>query len=127
MAKIKAEVDVDLSEIDDEDLIEELELRDYVVYDNNNDPEQMEVSDFDTDELINELTDRDYHIFDKDGECVSNEAMENMYNVLPPSYTIKRCFDRHQLRSHLENIAGCGGYVSNEELLEQLKYLLENG
>jgi len=119
---------VDLNLIDDEDLIEELELRDYKVYDKLEEPEEeKDLSDFDTDELIDELTDRDYHIYDKDGDCVSDEARENLYYSIPSSYTIKRCFDRHQLRTHLENITGCGGYVSNEELLEQLKYLLENG
>lgn len=118
---------MDLTDIDDEDLIEELELRDYVVYDKDDEPNEKEVSDFDTDELIDELTDRDYHIYDKDGDCVSDEARENLYYSIPSSYTIKRCFDRHQLRTHLENITGSGGYVSNEDLLEQLKYLLENG
>ena len=119
---------VDLTLIDDEDLIEELELRDYKVYDKLEEPEEeKDLSDFDTDELIDELTDRDYHIYDKDGDCVSDEARENLYYSIPSSYTIKRNFDRHQLRTHLENITGCGGYVSNEELLEQLKDLLENG
>ena len=69
---------MDLTDIDDEDLIEELELRDYAVYDKYDDPNEKEVSDFDTDELIDELTDRDYHIYDKDGDCVSDEARENL-------------------------------------------------
>lgn len=86
----------------------------------------VDLGDFEDDELIEELEDRGYTI-DKDEEDDSDEVPETSRKRMPSSYTIKRCFDRHQLRTHLENIAGCGGYVSNEELLEQLKYLLENG
>lgn len=86
----------------------------------------VDLGDFEDDELIEELEDRGYTI-DKDDEEEDDEVSETSRNRLPSSYTIKRCFDRHQLRTHLENITGCGGYVSNEELLEQLKYLLENG
>lgn len=97
MAKIK--VDVDISEYLDE------------------------VSDK---ELIKEMAERGFDVFEGD-KCVSNENEKNLSQRMPAEYTIRRNFDRHQLRTHLENIAGCGGYVSNEELLEQLKYLLENG
>ena len=86
----------------------------------------VDIDEFDDDDLIEALEDRGYTI-DKDDEEEDDEVSETSRNRLPSSYTIKRCFDRHQLRTHLENITGCGGYVSNEELLEQLKYLLENG
>ena len=86
----------------------------------------VDLGDFEDDELIEELEDRGYTI-DKDEEDDDDEVPETSKKRMPSSYTIKRCFDRHQLRTHLENITGCGGYVSNEELLEQLKYLLENG
>ena len=86
----------------------------------------VDLGDFEDDELIEELEDRGYTI-DKDEEDDDDEVSETSRKRMPSSYTIKRCFDRHQLRTHLENITGCGGYVSNEELLEQLKYLLENG
>lgn len=86
----------------------------------------VDIDEFDDDDLIEALEDRGYTI-DKDDEEEDDEVSETSRNRLPPSYTIKRCFDRHQLRTHLENITGCGGYVSNEELLEQLKDLLENG
>ena len=86
----------------------------------------VDLGDFEDDELIEELEDRGYTI-DKDEEDDDDEVPETSRKRMPSSYTIKRCFDRHQLRTHLENISGCGGYVSNEELLEQLKYLLENG
>lgn len=82
-----------------------------------------EVSDKD---LIKEMAERGFDVFDGD-KCVSNENEKNLSQRMPSEYTIRRDFDRHQLRTHLENIAGCGSYVSNEELLEQLKYLLENG
>ena len=84
---------------------------------------EVDLDDFDEDEIVEYLQDKGYTVEDN-GEP---EELELPRNRLPYSYTIKRCFDRHQLRTHLENIAGCGGYVSNEELLEQLKYLLENG
>lgn len=86
----------------------------------------VDLGDFEDDELIEELEDRGYTI-DKDEEEDDDEVPETSRKRMPSSYTIKRCFDRHQLRTHLENITGCGGYVSNEELLEQLKDLLENG
>ena len=86
----------------------------------------VDLGDFEDDELIEELEDRGYTI-DKDEEDDDDEIPETSRKRMPSSYTIKRCFDRHQLRTHLENITGCGGYVSNEKLLEQLKYLLENG
>ena len=86
----------------------------------------VDLGDFEDDELIEELENRGYTI-DKDEKDDDDEVPETSRKRMPSSYTIKRCFDRHQLRTHLENITGCGGYVSNEELLEQLKYLLENG
>ena len=86
----------------------------------------VDLGDFEDDELIEELEDRGYTI-DKDEEEDEDEVPETSRKRMPSSYTIKRCFDRHQLRTHLENITGCGGYVSNEELLNQLKDLLENG
>ena len=84
---------------------------------------EVDLDDFDEDEIVEYLQDKGYTVEDN-GEP---EEPEPSRNRLPSSYNIKRCFDRHQLRTHLENITGCGGYVSNEELLEQLKYLLENG
>ena len=86
----------------------------------------VDLGDFEDDELIEELEDRGYTIDKDDGE-EDDEVSETSRNRLPSSYTIKRCFDCLQLRTDLENITGCGSYVSNEELLEQLKYLLENG
>ena len=84
---------------------------------------EVDLDDFDEDEIVEYLQDKGYTVEDN-GEP---EEPETSRKRIPSSYTIKRCFDRHQLRTHLENITGCGGYVSNEELLEQLKYLLENG
>lgn len=43
---------MDLTDIEDEDLIEELELRDYVVYDKDEDPSEKSVDEFDDRELI---------------------------------------------------------------------------
>ena len=88
---------------------------------------EVDIEEFDDDDLIEELESRGYIIGVKDEEEDEDDAQETSRKRMPSSYTIKRCFDRHQLRTHLENITGCGGYVSNEELLEQLKYLLENG
>ena len=87
----------------------------------------VDIDEFDDDDLIEELKSRGYTVGDEDEEEDEDEVPETSRKRMPSSYTIKRCFDRHQLRTHLENITGCGGYVSNEELLEQLKYLLENG
>ena len=86
----------------------------------------VDIDEFDDDDLIEELESRGYTV-EKDDEEDEGDVPETSRTRMPSSYTIKRCFDRHQLRTHLENITGCGGYVSNEELLEQLKYLLENG
>ena len=77
-------------------------------------------------DMIKNMAERGFDVFEGD-KCVSNENEKNLSQRMPAEYTIRRNFDRHQLRTHLENITGCGGYVSNEELLEQLKYLLENG
>ena len=77
-------------------------------------------------DMIKNMSERGFDVFEGD-KCVSNENEKNLSQRMPAEYTIRRNFDRHQLRTHLENITGCGGYVSNEELLEQLKYLLENG
>lgn len=87
---------------------------------------EVDLYEFDDKDLIEELENRGYTI-KKDNEEEDNEVSEPSKNRLPSSYTIERCFDRYKLRSHLENIAGCGSVVSNEELLKQLKYLLENG
>lgn len=87
----------------------------------------VDIDEFDDDDLIEELKPRGYTVGDDDEEEDEDEVPETSRKRMPSSYTIKRCFDRHQLRTHLEKITGCGGYVSNEELLEQLKYLLENG
>ena len=87
----------------------------------------VDIDEFDDDDLIEELKSRGYTVGDEDEEEDEDEVPETSRKRMPSSYTIKRCFDRHQLRTHLENISGCGSYVSNKELLEQLKYLLENG
>ena len=84
---------------------------------------EVDLDDFDEDEIVEYLEDKGYTV-EYNGK---SEDPEPPRKRMPSLYTIKRCFDRHQLRNHLENITGCGGYVSNEELLEQLKYLLENG
>ena len=86
----------------------------------------VDIDEFDDDDLIEELESRGYTV-EKDDEEDEGDVPETSRTRMPSSYTIRRDFDRHQLRTHLENITGCGGYVSNEELLEQLKYLLENG
>lgn len=87
---------------------------------------EVDLYEFDDDELIEELEDRGYTI-DKDEEEDEDDAPETSRTKMPSSYIIRCDFDRYKLRTHLENIAGCGSYVSNEELLKQLKYLLENG
>ena len=87
----------------------------------------VDIDEFYDDDLIEELESRGYTVGHDDEEEDEDEVSETSRKRMPSSYTIKRCFDRHQLRTHLENITGCGGYVSNEELLEQLKYLLNNG
>lgn len=87
----------------------------------------VDIDEFDDDDLIEELESRGYTVEEKDDEKDEDDVPETSRTRMPSSYTINRFFDRHQLRTHLENITGCGGYVSNEELLEQLKYLLENG
>ena len=84
---------------------------------------EVDLDDFDEDEIVEYLQDKGYTVEDN-GEP---EDPEPPRNRLPSHYTIKRCFDNKELREHLLNIAGMGSYVSNEELLEQLKYLLENG
>ena len=83
----------------------------------------IDLSDFDDDDLADELISRGYVVED------INEVQDYTPSrkKLPVFYSIKLCFDNKELRTHLENITGCGGYVSNEELLNQLKYLLENG
>lgn len=87
----------------------------------------VDIDEFYDDDLIEELESRGYTVKKNDEEEDEDEVSETSRKRMPSSYTIKRFFDRHQLRTHLENITGCGSYVSNEELLEQLKYLLENG
>jgi hypothetical protein len=87
----------------------------------------VDIDDFDDDDLIEELESRGYTVEETDDEKDEDDVPETSRTRMPSSYTINRFFDRHKLRTHLENITGCGGYVSNEELLEQLKYLLENG
>ena len=87
----------------------------------------VEIDEFDDDDLIEELENRGYTVSDKNEEEDDDEVPETSRKRLPSSYTIKRCFDNKELREHLLNIAGLGSYVSNEELLEQLKDLLENG
>ena len=86
----------------------------------------VDIDEFDDDDLIEELESRGYTV-EKDDEEDEGDVPETSRTRMPSSYTIRRDFDRHQLRTHLENITGCGGYVSNEELLNQLKDLLDNG
>lgn len=87
----------------------------------------VDLDEFDDDDLIEELEDRGYTVSDKDEEEDEDEVPETSRTRMPSSYTINRLFDRHQLRDHLLNLTGQGSYVSDDELLEQLKYLLENG
>lgn len=75
-------------------------------------------------ELIKELASRGYEIYDDDGCCVSDDEGEGHLSGLPYEYSIKRCFDSKELRKHLEDITGCGGYVSNDDLIDKLKDLL---
>lgn len=74
--------------------------------------------------LVEELTSRGYEIYDDDGCCVSDDEGEGHLSGLPYEYSIKRCFDSKELRKHLEDITGCGGYVSNDDLIAKLKDLL---
>lgn len=74
--------------------------------------------------LIEELASRGYEIYNEDGRCVSDDEGEGHLSGLPYEYAIKRCFDSKELRKHLEDITGCGGYVSNDDLIDKLKDLL---
>lgn len=75
-------------------------------------------------ELIKELASRGYEIYNDDGCCVSDDEGKGHLSGLPYEYSIKRCFDSKELRKHLEDITGCGGYVSNDDLIDKLKDLL---
>ena len=87
-------VDVDIDEFNDNDLIDELEKRGYTVIE-------------DSDEV------------DEDEITVASSKIR-----MPSIYIISRDFTRQQLREHLEHITGCGGYQTNEEVLNKLKELL---
>ncbi len=86
----------------------------------------VDFENFDDDDLIEEMKLRGYTVEGKDDEEDKGDVPKKSRTRMPSSYTICRDFDRHKLRTHLENITDCGSYVSNEEILEKLKYLLEN-
>lgn len=87
----------------------------------------VDIDEFDDDDLIEELESRGYTVEKNDDEEVEGDVPETSRTRMPSSYTIRRDFDRHKLRDHLLNLTGQGSYVSDDELLEQLKYLLANG
>lgn len=117
-----------------DELVKELERRDYSVSlkspeedeDENDDDDSFDISDYDDDELIGELASRDYDIYDQHGNCVSDPKKDPYYKEdhLSSEYILQRDFDKHQLRSHLVNITGKGSYASDSELLDELKNLL---
>lgn len=88
---------------------------------------EVDIDEFDDDDLIEELESRGYTVEEKDDEEDEGDIPETSRTRMPSSYTIRRDFDRHKLRDHLLNLTGQGSYVSDDELLEQLKYLLANG
>lgn len=83
----------------------------------------VDIEEFDDDDLIEELESRGYTVIEEDEDDVPETSRTQM----PSFYTICRDFDRHKLRDHLLNLTGQGCYVSDDELLEGLKYLLVNG
>lgn len=87
----------------------------------------VDIDEFDDNDLIEELESRGYTVEEKDDEEDEGDVPETSRTRMPSSYTIRRDFDRHKLRDHLLNLTGQGSYVSDDELLEQLKYLLANG
>ena len=84
---------------------------------------EVDIEEFDDIDLIEELQSRGYVVSDDDEQ---EKDVPEQRTKIPSSYSIDRNFDRHKLRTHLENITDRGSYVSNEEILEKLKYLLEN-
>lgn len=83
----------------------------------------VDIEEFDDDDLIEELNRRGYVVSEDEEQ---EKDVPEQRTKIPSSYSIGRDFDRHKLRTHLENITDCGSYVSNEYILEILKYLLEN-
>lgn len=73
------------------------------------------------DELIDELKSRGYAVKENNKE----EKAVNYPGSLPSQYIIPRLFDNHMLREHLLKITGQGHYVTNEQLVENLKELLQ--
>lgn len=88
---------------------------------------EVDIDEFDDDDLIEELEARGYTVNEDDDEEDEGDIPETSRTRMPSSYTIRRDFDRHKLRDHLSNLTGQGSYVSDDELLEQLKCLLANG
>lgn len=124
------EENMELEDFTNEQLIKELTKRNYDVREVDDDSDEygpMEIEDFSDDELINELGDRGYDIYKEDGECASDPMKDPYYKEehLPREYVIPRSFDKHQLRAHLVDITGLGSYVSDTELTDELKRLLE--
>lgn len=74
----------------------------------------IELDEFEDDELIDEMKSRGFTVLDEDDE-VSNED----------GFFLPNLFDRHQLRKHLLNITGLGSYVTDEDILSELKSLLK--
>lgn len=87
----------------------------------------VDIEEFDDDDLIEELESRGYTVAETDDEKDEDDVPETSRTRMPLSYTICRDFDRHKLRDHLLDLTGQGCYVSDDELLEGLKYLLVNG
>lgn len=76
-------------------------------------------------DLVDELSSRGFTIFDKSNKCVSDPKKASLGKHLPEDYVLCRDFDRHKLREHLLAITGLGSYVTDEEILSELKSLLK--
>ena len=114
---------MELKDYKTEELIEELKERGVDVDDDVSITDLYECSD---EELIDECTNRELTVYNENGDCM-NDPMKPQYieeEHLPKYYFIKRCYDSRDLREHLLQVVGMGGYVSNEQLIERIKELL---
>lgn len=89
---------------------------------------------FDAEDLLDELPEwkienfmenKGYEFNNSYDEEDEDEIEERLYKEIEEnSFILKRDFDRHKLREHLLDITGLGHYVSTEDLLDEIKYLL---
>lgn len=91
--------DVSISNFTDDELKDELELRGFTVFD-----------DYELDERINSLANEII--------CEDNKEDEE-------GFFLKKDFLGYELRDHLLDIAGLGGYVSEDEIIKKLRELLK--